>query len=206
VRNVRTWVARLRRLAPVTAVSQEVARFDTPLLEHLDMTGIAYQQGELAGREGREGREYLLEQFGRTCASCGAPHVPLQVEHSVPKARGGSEQVSNLPIACAPCNQTTESRTAEEVGHPEIHAQARRSLMDAAAVKASRWARSRRLQATGLPVAVGTGGRTTWTRTQHGLPKAPGTDAACVGASTPPVVRVADVVPLGSTATGHGTR
>jgi 5-methylcytosine-specific restriction endonuclease McrA len=154
---VRTWVARVGRLDPVTAVSQEVVRFDTPLLEHPDSTGIEYQQGELAGCEAREG---LLEQFGRTCASCGAQHVPLQVEHIVPKARGGSDRVSNLTIACAPGHQATGSRTAEEFRRPEIQAQARRPLKDAAAVNATRWALYQRLQATGLPVEVGTDGRT----------------------------------------------
>ena len=203
ISNVLTWVARLRRLAPVTAVSQELVRFDTQLLEHPEITGIEYQQGELAGYEVRE---YVLEKFGRKCAYCSAQNVPLQVEHIVPKARGGSDRVSNLTIACEPCNQAKGSRTAEEFGHPEVQAQARHPLKDTAAVNASRWALYRRLQSTGLPVEVGTGGRTKWNRTQQGLPKAHWTDAACVGVSTPPVVRIADVVPLGIIATGHGTR
>jgi 5-methylcytosine-specific restriction endonuclease McrA len=201
--NVLTWVVRVRRLAPVTTVAQELVQFDTQLMAHPEIMGIEYQQGDLAGYEIRE---YLLETFGRTCASCSAMGVPLQIEHSVAKARGGSDRVSCLTIACAPCNAAKGTRTAEEFGHPEVQAQAWRSLMDAAAVNATRWALYQRLQATGLPVEVGTDGRTKWNRTQRGLPMAHWIDAACVGASTPPVVRVADVVPLGITATGHGTR
>jgi 5-methylcytosine-specific restriction endonuclease McrA len=203
VRNVETWVARLCRLAPITVLSQEVVRFDTQLLEQPEMSGTEYQQGELAGYEVRE---YLLEKFGRRCAYCGATGVPLQVEHIVPKARGGTNRVSNLTLACAPCNNAKGTRTAEEFGHPEVQAQAKRPLKDAAAVNASRWALYRRLQSLGLPVEVGTGGRTKWNRTQRGLPKAHWMDAACVGASTPERVRCAGIVPLVIVATGRHSR
>jgi 5-methylcytosine-specific restriction endonuclease McrA len=203
VSNVLTWVARLCRLAPVGAISQELVRFDTQLLEQPEISGTEYQQGELAGYEVRE---YLLEKFRRTCAYCDATGVPLQIEHIVPKARGGSDRVSNLTLACARCNDAKGTQTAAEFGHPDIQAQARQPLKDTAAVNASRWALYRRLQATGMPVEVGTGGRTKWNRTRRGLPKAHWIDAACVGASTPSDLRMAGVVPLGITATGHGTR
>jgi hypothetical protein len=96
--------------------------------------------------------------------------------------------------------------TAEAFGQPEVQAQARTPLQDAAAVNASRWALYRRLAGTGLPVEVGTGGRTKWNRTRRGLPKAHWIDAACVGASTPKQVVCAGVAPLAIMATGHGTR
>jgi 5-methylcytosine-specific restriction endonuclease McrA len=203
ISNVLTWVARLSRYAPVGAVSQELVKFDTQLLAHPEITGVEYQQGELAGYEVRE---YLLEKFGRTCAYCGARGVPLQIEHIVPRTRGGSDRVSNLTIACAPCNAAKGSQTAEAFGHPEVHDHARLQLKDTAAVNATRWALYRRLQATGLPVEVGTGGRTKWNRTQRGLPKAHWIDAACVGASTPEQVICAVVAPLAITAMGHGRR
>jgi hypothetical protein len=82
--NVLTWVARLRRSAPVDAVSLELVKFDTQLLQHPGISGVEYQQGELAGYEVRE---YLLEKWQRRCAYCGAQNVPLQIEHIVPKVR-----------------------------------------------------------------------------------------------------------------------
>jgi 5-methylcytosine-specific restriction endonuclease McrA len=201
--NILTWVARLRRYAPVGAISQELVRFDTQLMAKLDVNGVEYQQGELAGYEVRE---YLLEKFDRKCVYCGATGVPLQVEHMMPKARGGTNRVSNLTIACARCNDAKGTQTAAECGHPDVEAQARRPLKDAASVNASRWKLYRLLQDTGLPVEMGTGGRMKWNRTRRGLPKAHWIDAACVGASTPPVLRLAGVVPLAVTATGHGVR
>jgi 5-methylcytosine-specific restriction endonuclease McrA len=201
--NVQTWVQRLRRLAPVGALSQELVRFDTQLLDNPEIAGVAYQQGELAGYEVRE---YLLQKFTRTCAYCQATGMPLQVEHVVPRARGGSDRVSNLTLACAPCNQDKGTQTAAEFGHPEVEAQARQPLKDAAAVNASRWALFGRLQATGLPLEVGTGGRTKWNRTRLGLPKTHWLDATCVGASTPTALHVAGIVPLVITAMGRHSR
>ena len=134
---------------------------------------------------GYEVREYLLEKWGRKCAYCKATNVPLQIEHIVPKVRDGSHRVSNLTIACKPCNDAKGTRTAAEFGYPQIQAQARAPLRDAAAVNATRWALYHRLAALGLPLETGTGGRTKWNRTTRELPKTHWLDAACVGASTP---------------------
>jgi len=203
ISNVLTWVDRVRRYAPVGALSQELVRCDTQLLENPAISGVDYQQGTLAGYEVRE---YLLEQVQRGCAYCGATDVPLQVEHIVPKARGGTKRVSNLAIACEPCNPAKGQQPAAEFGHPEVQAQAKCPLSDAAAVNASRWALYRRLQPTGLPVQVGTCGCTKGNRTQRGLPKAHGIDAACVGMSTPQHVLCAGIVPLVIAATGRHSR
>ena len=92
IQNVLTWVERLRRCVPLTALSQELVRFDMQLLQDAEISGVAYQQGELAGYEVRE---YLLEKWQRCCVYCGTKDVPLQVEHIVPKARGGTNRVSN---------------------------------------------------------------------------------------------------------------
>jgi 5-methylcytosine-specific restriction endonuclease McrA len=196
-------VARVRKYAPIGAISQELIRFDTQLLEHPGISGVEYQQGELAGYEVRE---YLLEKWGRRCAYCSATGVPLQVEHLVPKARGGSSRVSNLTLACQSCNTAKGARTATEFGYPDVQAQATRPLKDAAAVNATRWALFHRLEALGLPMEVGTGGQTKWNRTQRGLAKTHWGDAACVGASTPAHLTVQGIVPLRITAQGRHSR
>jgi hypothetical protein len=148
----------------------------------------------------------LLEKWGRRCAYCHKTDVPLQVEHIVPRVRGGSNRVSNLTLACATCNTKKGRQTAAEFGHPEVQVKAKRPLKDAAAMNVTRWTLFRRLQATGFPVEVGTGGRTKWNRTTRQLPKTHWVDAACVGASTPEVLQVQGVVPLVVTATGWQSR
>jgi 5-methylcytosine-specific restriction endonuclease McrA len=201
--NIRIWIERFRRLCPVTSLSQELVRFDTQALQQPEIAGVAYQQGTLMGYELRE---YLLEKWGRRCAYCGAIELPLQIEHLVPRARGGTNRVSNLTLACQDCNQRKGTRTAEEFGHPELQAQAMKPLKSAAIGNATRWAMWKELLETGLPVEVGTGGRTKFNRSTRGLPKTHWLDAACVGASTPAFLHVEGVVPLLIKATGRGSR
>lgn len=203
VETTMTWVSRLRRVCPVSAISTELVRFDTQLMEQPGISGVQYQQGSLVGYEVRE---WLLERWGRRCAYCGAINTPLQVEHIVPRARGGSDRISNLTLACEGCNQAKGNRTATEFGHPEVQAQARLPLMDAAAVNSTRWVLYQRLVAAGLPVEVATGGRTKFNRARLGIPKAHWLDAACVGASTPDSLNTHGVRPLLIRATGHGSR
>jgi hypothetical protein len=63
-----------------------------------------------------------------------------------------------------------------------------------------------RLKALGLPLEVGTGGRTKYNRAVRRLPKTHWLDAVCVGASTPERLRGRKVIPLLIVAHGHGSR
>ena len=185
VETTTNWVARLRRLAPITAVSQELVRFDGQAMQTPGLSGVEYQQGTRAGYEVRES---LLEKWHRTCAYCGARKVPLQIEHIRPRSAGGSNRVSNLTLACEPCNRKKGAQPVEVFlkGRPEalrrIQAQAQAPLKDSAAVNTTRWALFAALKATGLPVETGSGARTKFNRTRLGLPKTHALDAVCVGA------------------------
>jgi 5-methylcytosine-specific restriction endonuclease McrA len=181
---VLTGVDRIRRVCPVTDLAQELVKFDLQKHANPEISGLEYQQGTLAGYEVRE---YLLEKWRRTCAYCGTTDVPLQVEHIVPKSKGGTDRVSNLCLACAPCNRR-KGNTPVEVflrRQPEalerILKQAKAPLQDATAVNATRWELFRRLKAKGLPVACGSGGRTKWNRSRLDIPKSHALDATCVG-------------------------
>ncbi len=182
--NVLSWVDRYRRLVPVTGISIERVRFDMQAMETPDIEGVQYQQGELVGYEVRE---YLLEKHGRCCVYCGVKGVPLQVEHIRPKALGGSDRISNLTLACQPCNQRKGSQRVEAflADRPEVLkrvlARAKAPLDGAAAVNATRNAIVFALRGTGLPVEASSGGRTKWNRSRLGVPKTHDLDAACVG-------------------------
>ncbi|TSE32493.1 RNA-guided endonuclease IscB [Tepidimonas charontis] len=184
VDTIMAWVNRLRRWVPVTAINQELVRFDTQALQNPEIGGVEYQQGTLAGYEVRE---YLLEKWGRKCAYCDAKDVPLEIDHILPRSRGGSDRVSNLVIACHDCNRAKGNMPVERflAKQPErirkILAQAKAPLRDAAAVNSTRWALFNALKATGLPVESGTGGRTKFNRTRLNIPKGHALDAACVG-------------------------
>ena len=178
------WVARLRRLAPVSSLAQELVRFDMQAMDNPDISGVQYQQGTLAGYEVRE---YLLEKFGRKCVYCGAENTPLNIDHVHPRAKGGSNRISNLTLACVPCNSRKSAQPVELflAKKPDVLkrvlAQIKRPLKDAAAVNSTRWALFNALKSTGLPVAVASGGKTKFNRHVLGVPKTHALDAACVG-------------------------
>jgi 5-methylcytosine-specific restriction endonuclease McrA len=207
VRTTETWVKKLIKFAPIGSIVQELVRFDLQQIENPEISGIEYQQGELAGYEVRE---YLLNKWDRKCTYCSAENVPLQVEHIQPKAKGGSNRISNLCLACEKCNQKKGTQDIEDFlrGKPEllkrILAQAKRPLKDAAAVNSTRWALFNTLKETGLPVSTGSGGLTKFNRTRLGLPKTHWLDAACVG--NVDTLEVLTLQPLLIKATGHGSR
>ena len=185
--NLETWTRRLCKIYPITKLAIENVKFDTQLLEKPDIHGIEYQQGTL---HGREIREYLLELTGRKCAYCGKNRVRLQVEHIIPKARGGSNRPDNLTMACHSCNEKKGKLYGKELEEKlgtdfakKVKAAARKSkqgLSDAAAINTIRWKLFETLRATGLPVISGTGGKTAYHRNLARLPKTHYYDAASV--------------------------
>ncbi|MEG3892893.1 RNA-guided endonuclease IscB [Microcoleus sp. AT8-B1] len=207
VETTLTWVTRLTKVAPISSIVQELVRFDLQQLENPEISGLEYQQGVLCGYEIRE---YLLNKWDRKCAYCGVTDTPLQVEHIHPKAKGGSNRISNLCLACDACNKKKGTQDVEQFlsKKPEILkrilSQAKRPLKDAAAVNSTRWALFNRLNMTGLPVSTGSGGLTKFNRTRLNLPKSHWLDAASVGKVEE--LKVLICQPLLIKAAGHGTR
>jgi hypothetical protein len=182
-------VNKLRSLAPATAIAQELVRFDTELIETPEISGVEYQQGTLAGDEVRE---YLFEKWGRTCVYCDAVHVPLNLDPVIPRSKGGSDRASNLVPASIPSNQNKgaedmkdflakEKSRLERILKQAKQSLAKQLLKDAARVNAPRWALYGALQLPGLPVSVGTGGRTKFNRHRFFIPKTHALDAVSVG-------------------------
>jgi 5-methylcytosine-specific restriction endonuclease McrA len=207
--NILTWVRRLIRLCPVSAISQELVRFDTQALDHPDIEGVEYQQGQLAGYEVRE---YVLLKWNHQCAYCDAREIPLELDHIQPRSNHGSNRVCNLTLACRGCNQRKGNQDIQTFLRKEperlarLLCQLKTRLRDAAAVNATRWALYERLSALGLSMEGGSGGLTKYNRVKRGLPKTHWCDAACVGSSTPLSLVVKGVVPLQIQASGHGSR
>lgn len=181
VNTSEAWVIRLARWFPVHGVWIETVRFDMNRLQAID--GHLPHNGQSF-----DVREYLLEKWDHRCAYCDVKRVALNIEHIRAKARGGSDRLSNLAIACVPCNQKKGSRSVEEfLAHqPQrlqgILAQLRKPLKDAAAVNATRIALLQRLnQRFPESVETGTGSNTRANRLFFDLPKDHALDAVCVG-------------------------
>ncbi|HEY6409537.1 MAG TPA: RNA-guided endonuclease IscB [Ktedonobacteraceae bacterium] len=176
--NVLNWVKRYCRWTPVSRLEVERVKFDLALMQNPEVSGVEYQRGELFGWEMRA---YLLEKFQRRCVYCGRTNQPFEIDHAVPRSRGGSDRASNLVLSCHDCNSTKGKQTAAEFGHPEVQAQAKQPLRDAAAVNATRFALDLALRVLGLPIGSWSGGRTRWNRDRFGIEKDHCLDALCVG-------------------------
>jgi 5-methylcytosine-specific restriction endonuclease McrA len=176
--NVLNWARRFGQWVPISRIEIERVKFDTALLQHPEITGILYQRGELFGWEIRS---YLLEKFGRHCVYCGRSETAFEIDHVVPRSRGGTDRVSNLVLSCHSCNRVKGDRTAAEFGHPQVQKQAELHLRDAAAVNAMRFALVDAFTVLSVPISTWSGGRTRWNRERFGIEKAHALDALCVG-------------------------
>jgi len=209
VDNIVNWTAKLLKYCPLTKIEIETVRFDMQKMENPEIEGVEYQQGALAGYELKE---YLLQKFGHQCVYCDAKNVPLEVEHIIPRAKGGTNRASNLAIACVKCNQKKGTQSLEEFVKDKdklskIKRQLKAPLKDAAAVNATRKEIYRQLgEKFGLPLSVWSGGRTKKNRFALKLPKEHWIDAACVGESGEKVKVNPDQKIFKIKAIGRGTR
>jgi len=209
VYNVTTWTKRFVKLSPISHASIETVRFDMQKIQMPEISGVEYQQGHLLGYEVRE---YLLEKWQRKCTYCEKENIPLQVEHIIPKSKGGSNRVSNLCLACEKCNQKKANRDIKDFlrTKPEllkkIKLHLKKSLKDAAAVNATRYAIGNAVKSIGIPTTFWSGGRTKFNRVSQGYKKDHWIDAACVGESGEKIIIPSKGKILLITAQGHGDR
>ena len=70
----------------------------------------------------KEIRKQLIERDGITCYLCGKKTTTSnrQVEHVVPHAKGGTDDISNLKIACKVCNRKKGKTNLDDFVHKEI--------------------------------------------------------------------------------------
>ena len=111
-------------------------------------------------------------------------NVPLEVEHIVPKSRGGSDRVSNLTISCNKCNQKKGNKTAEEFGYPEIQEKANKSLKEVAFMNNVRLKLVNQLKKQGNKVSHTYGYITKYNRAKLGLAKSHSNDAFVIARGT----------------------
>jgi len=209
VDNIYHWTKKLINCASISSIAIETARFDTQKMENPEVSGVEYQQGTLFGYEVRE---YLLEKWGRKCAYCHAEKIRLEIDHIIPKSRGGSSRVSNLLITCRACNEKKGNHFIKDflqkkpLTLQKILKYKKVSLKDTASINATRYAIGDSLQSFSLPLSFWSGGRTKFNRSSRGYPKDHWIDAACVGISGKEIEISPLLVPLTIIATGRGSR
>ena len=206
--NTETWVRRLCALFPVTLVRVETARFDTQLMENQEITGREYQHGELAGWQLRS---YVFHRDGAKCVYCGNARAErYELDHIVPRSRGGANRISNLVVSCQDCNIGKGNSSIEDFSTDRpsrlaaVLAIRREPLSGASQMNIIVPELLSRLQAMGMPTSTHNAYTTSWTHGRLGVPKTHVNDALCVG--TPDVLTHLPDRKTVMRSVGHGNR
>lgn len=118
------------KVAALDAARAVIRTTELLLVEQAQTDGQDPQQAELWPREARTGRPEVdrcrpvskrrRNIFAKSNGRCHYCAAPLQldgawhVEHMLPRALGGADDVGNLVAACVPCNLAKRDRTAIE--------------------------------------------------------------------------------------------
>ena len=178
----------IHRYFPIETIIVETAEFDIQKIKNPDISGIEYQQGTL---QGYNIRNYLLEKHGRKCFYCGKAVSGFEVEHMLPKSRGGSNRIDNLTLSCHDCNEKKGTLTAEEFIQQTLPVKKataklkqlpneKRLFKYMAYMNATRWTLYDAIKERYPNVKMTYGYITKYNRIQAGLPKAHHIDAKCI--------------------------
>ena len=208
--NINTTVKHLMTLFPITGLKLETYRFDPRLMQDPEVRGAEYQTSE---RGQMQVREYVLQRDNRTCQyqqKCEGSSTHLELDHIVPRSKGGPDRISNLITACKNCNQAKDSRDLEEFlsNDPEraqkVRAQLKKSLASATHMNQLMPLLVEALEAFSLPFLQTDAITTAYNRKVLGIEKTHANDAACLGEPAQVLNIPATVHTLKSV--GHGRR
>ncbi|MFV0135239.1 RNA-guided endonuclease IscB [Streptomyces sp. HMX87] len=201
------------RVDTVVSMADRLCRY-APVAEiHVERVGFRASSEErpLAGTNVRA---HLQATWDDACAYCGTTQGPWNIEHLVPRCRGGSDRLSNLVLACVSCNRAKGSTPLRSfLAHrPEQLARILQQVTsprdDAAAMNATIEPLIASLEALGRPVRTWSGRLTKANRSRTGLCTTHTLDALSVGPlddeSGGRIVRFAEQV-LVAKATGRGS-
>ena len=201
--NVLCWVSRLQRLCPLGALSQELVRFDTQLLQNPEIRASSTNR---ATWPGYEVREYILEKFGRQCVYCKQDQRALGAgSFAAPLAGWLRSGRVILPRRVVPVTRRKGTRLPRSSA---ILRWRRRRRHHCGMLPRSTYALGALSPAGGARSAGrdGNGGRTKWNRHSGACPRPIGWMRSVSAPRTPEQIRWQSVVPLEITALGRHNR
>ncbi len=214
--NILNWVNRFAKLTPIKKIALETTKFDMQKLENPDIQGVKYQQGRMFGYADK--KAYLLERENRCCIYCGihASKAKMEIEHVIPKSKGGTDSFNNLVLSCQACNQAKGNQDIKIYlkGKPSVLRRVEAHLginyRDAAHTNSIRLFVLDKLRdmakAMGATLKVGFGSTTKQNRLSLSLPKDHWIDAAVCTKDGCLVQVCTELKPLTIKAVGRGSR
>ena len=110
--NVINFVKKYKRLINISEVMIENVSFDVvQMSSDTKLWGNDYQQGNLYNKDLRD---FIFSKTKGRCSYCG--RKAEEIDHIVPRAKGGSNSTYNLTSACRSCNEKKSNLSLKEFG------------------------------------------------------------------------------------------
>ena len=110
--NVINFIKKYKRLLNIDKVMIERVSFDTAQMSsEVELYGVDYQQGNLYQKELRS---FIFSRSNSQCVYCGAKAE--EIDHIVPRSKGGTNSVNNLTATCRACNEKKSNLSLKDFG------------------------------------------------------------------------------------------
>ena len=136
--NVINFVKKYKKFLNITKVMIENVSFDVAQMSSDNyLIGADYQQGNLYNKNLRE---FIFNKTKGRCSYCGGKAE--EIDHVVPRAKGGTNSTYNLTPACRSCNEKKSNLSLKEFGKlmnkDYSHLEPKKLPKDAAIVQSAR--------------------------------------------------------------------
>lgn len=179
--NVVNFIKKYKKLLNIDKVMIENVSFDTAqMTSNTKLWGNNYQKGNLYQQKLRS---FIFSRSGGKCVYCGAKAT--EIDHVIPRAKGGTNSVYNLVASCKACNQMKSNQTLKAFGkimnRDYSHLEPKKLPKDAAIVQSARNYMIRDISKLVSDTTLHDAWMTKYNREQLGLPKQHYYDALSVG-------------------------
>ena len=203
--NVINFIKKYKKLLNINKVMIENVSFDVAqMTTSTNLVRTAYQQGPLYQNQLRT---FIFSRSNNKCVYCGA--VATEIDHIIPRAKGGTNSVYNLAASCRTCNQMKSNLTLKDfgklVGKDFSHLEPKKLPRYAAIVQSARNYMVREITKLISDTTLHDARLTKYNRDSLGLPKQHYYDALSVGEVPIKFIFLADKV-LQISAKGRGSR
>ena len=179
--NVINFIKKYKKLLNINKVMIESVSFDVAqMTSNTKLWGNNYQQGNLYQNKLRS---FIFNRSNGKCVYCGAKAT--EIDHVIPKAKGGTNSSYNLVASCKSCNQMKSNKTLKEFGKimnkDYSHLKPKRLPKDAAIVQIARNYMVKEITKLVSDTTIYDAWLTKYNRDSLGLPKQHYYDALSVG-------------------------
>ena len=179
--NVINFIKKYKKLLNINKVMTESVSFDVAqMTSNTKLWGNNYQQGNLYQNKLRS---FIFNRSNGKCVYCGAKAT--EIDHVIPKAKGGTNSSYNLVASCKSCNQMKSNKTLKEFGKiinkDYSHLKPKRLPKDAAIVQIARNYMVKEITKLVSDTTIYDAWLTKYNRDSLGLPKQHYYDALSVG-------------------------